>query len=114
MGGALCGGGSGVALASRHHGVKVKVDAIAVHEVTVDDVIHVAIQVLGEHVDVQICRQPFLGALEAGRGCERAHALQDEAGVGRGHGPPVVGAHCWQRGVLGFEGRELRWVRRHT
>lgn len=114
MRGALRGGGPCVALASGHHGVKVKVNTVTVHEVTVDDVIHVAVQVLGKHVDVQICGQPFLSALEAGRGSERAHALQDGAGIGRGDGPSVMGAHCWHGGVLGFEGRELRWVLGHT
>lgn len=114
MSGALRGGRTCVALASGHHGVKVKVNTVGIHEVTVDDVIHVAIQVLGEHVDVQICRQPFLSVLEAGGGSERAHALQDNAGIGRGDGPSVMGAHCWRRGVLGFESGELRWVLRHT
>lgn len=92
MSGALRGGGACVALASGHHGVKVKVDTVGVHEVAVDDVVHVAIQVLGEHVDVQVCGQPVLRALEAGRGSEGVHALQEGAGSGRGDGPSVMGA----------------------
>lgn len=80
--GALRGGRACVALASRHYGVKVEVNAISVHEVTVDDVVHVTIQVFGEHVYVQICGQPVLTGLEAGRSSERAHPLQTQAGVG--------------------------------
>lgn len=114
MSGALRGGRTCIALASGHHGVKVKVNTVAVHEVTVDDVIHVAVQVLGEHVDVQICRQPLWSALEAGRGSEGAHALQDGAGIGRGDGPSVMGTNSGHCGVLGLEGRELRGVLRHT
>lgn len=56
MGGALRGGGARVALASRQHGFKVEVDTVSVHEVTVDDVVHVTVQVLGEHFYVQVRR----------------------------------------------------------
>lgn len=81
--GARCGGGwAGVALASRHYGVKAKVDIISVHEVSVDDVVHVTIQVFGEHVNVQVCGQSVLTGLEAGRSSELTHPLQAQAGIG--------------------------------
>lgn len=96
MSGALGGGGRGVALATWHHGLKVEVDAVSVHEVTVDDVVHVTVQVLGEHVYVQVRGQPLLLAREAGRAAELGHGRQGEAGVCQGEGPAVVGAHhCW-------------------
>lgn len=43
VGGALCGGRASVALACWQYGVEVEIDTIAVHEVTVDDVVHVTI-----------------------------------------------------------------------
>lgn len=114
VGGALRGGRARITLASRQNGVKVEVDTVSIHEVTVDDVVHVTIQVLSEHVYVQVCGQSVLSGGEAGRRSERAHPLQADAGVGRGHGPSVVRAHGWHRAMLGFESRELRWVLRHT
>lgn len=106
---ALCGGGAGVALASRQDGVKVEVEDVSVHEVTVDDVVHVTIQVLGEHVNVQVCGQPVLPGLEAGWSSkltqltQLSHPQQAGARVGR----PGVRAPRWQGCVLGFEGGEL-------
>lgn len=109
--GALCGGGARVALASRHYGVKVEIDAFSIHEVTVDYVVHITIQVFGEHVYVQVSGQSVLTAGEAGRSAEVTHPLHVCGGIG---GPSMVGAHCWHRGVLGFESRELRRVLRHN
>lgn len=82
--GALCGGRTCVALASRQYGVKVikVVHAFTVHEVTLDDVIHVTIQVFSEHVNVQVCGQSVLTGREAGRCSERAHPLHTHAGIG--------------------------------
>lgn len=81
--GALCGGWASVALASRQYGVKVvKVKSISVHEVTVDDVVHVTIQVFGEHIYVQVCGQSVLTGLEVGRSSELTHALQTQARIG--------------------------------
>lgn len=111
---ALCGGRAGVALASGQYWVKVEVEAVSVHEVTVDDVVHVTIQVLGEHVHVQVCGQPVLTGLETGRSSELTHPLQAHARIGWGDGHPVMRAHSWHRGVMGFERRELWWVLRHT
>lgn len=99
--GALRGGRPRVALASRQHGVKVEIDAVAVHEVTVDDEVHVAIQVLREHVYVQVCGQPVLTGGETGRSSKLTHRLQTDTG------PPVKRAQPWQRCVLGFESGEL-------
>lgn len=80
--GALCSGRSGVALASRQYGVKVEVDAISVHEVTVDDVVHITIQVFGEHVNVQVCGQSVLTGRETGRCSEVTHPLQAHTRIG--------------------------------
>lgn len=96
--GALCGGRAGVALASRQYGVKVEIKAVSVHEVTVDDVVHVTVQVFREHVHVQVCGQSVLTGGEERRSSKVTHPLQTHAG------PPMERAHCWQRGVLGFEG----------
>lgn len=80
--GALCGGWACVALAPRQYGVKVEVHTISVHEVTVDDVVHITIQVFGEHVYVQVCGQSVLNGREAGRSAELTHPLQIHAGIG--------------------------------
>lgn len=103
--GALCGGRAGVALASRQYGVKVEINAISVHEVTVDDVVHVTIQVFSEHVNVQVCGQAVLTGLETGRSAELSHPLQARAGIGGGDS--MVGAHGRHCGMLGFESGEL-------
>lgn len=111
--GALCGGGARVALASGHYGVKVEIDAFSVHEVTVDYVVHIAIQVFGEHVYVQVSGQSVLTAGEAGRSSELTYSLHVCGGIGSS-GSSVVGAHRWHRAVLGFESGELRRVLRHN
>lgn len=80
--GALCGGWARVALVPRQHGVKVEVHTVSVHEVAVDDVVHVAIQVFSEHLDVQVCGQSVLSGLVAGRSAELTHPLQSHAGIG--------------------------------
>lgn len=80
--GALCGSWAGAALASRQNRVKVEVDDISVHEVTVDDVVHVTIQVFSEHVNVQICGQSVLTGHGAGRSSELTHPQQAHAGIG--------------------------------
>lgn len=99
--GALRGGRSRVPLASRQHGVEVEIEAVSVHEVTVDYVVHIAIQVFGEHVNVQVRWEPVLTGGEAGLRSELTDPRQG------GDGPPMLGAYGWNRGVLGFEGREL-------
>lgn len=85
MGGALCGGRAREALPSRQYGVKVEVEAVSIHEVTVDYVVHVTIQVLCEHVYVQVCGQSVLASGEAGRDSELTHPRQGGARVGCGH-----------------------------
>lgn len=82
VGGALCGGWACVALASRKDGVKVEVNAISIHEVTVDDVVHVTIKVFSEHVYVQVCGQSVLTSREAGLRSKLTHPLQTHAGIG--------------------------------
>lgn len=89
MSGALRGGWSRVALASRQHGVEVEIEAVSVHEVTVDYVVHIAIQVFGEHVNVQVRREPTRTAGEAGR-----HSKLTDSRQG-GDGPPVLRANGW-------------------
>lgn len=81
MGGALCRGRARVALGSGQDGVKVEIDAVSVHEVTVDDVVHIAIEVFSEHIYVQVCGQPVLTG-EAGRSSELAQPLQTHTGIG--------------------------------
>lgn len=76
VGGALGGCGACVTLTALRNGVKVEVDGVPVHEVAVDDVVHVAVQVLGEHVDVQVGGQPVLAGEEAAGAGERAHGLE--------------------------------------
>ncbi|KAG7225809.1 hypothetical protein INR49_014460 [Caranx melampygus] len=111
--GSLCGGRARVALASRQYGVKVEIN-VSVHEVAVDNVVNVTIQVFCEHVYVQVRGQSVLTGGEAGRRSELTHHLQTRAGIGRGDRPPVMRAHGRHRTMLGLESGELRQVLRHT
>lgn len=80
VGGALCCGRACIVLTTMQDGVKVEIHAI--HEVTIDDVVHVTIQVFCEHIDVQVRRQSVLTRLEAGRRSKLCHPLQSSGGIG--------------------------------